>query len=105
MQLPPALFRARLEVESGAALLPSAFAPGQLAVRPARAVLAGELIFCIDAHAGWFTSETEAEQAGCDLAASVFWREEFVRSSLGGRIAASLQCVTVFPVDILALCL
>jgi len=50
MQLPPALFRARLEVESGAARLPSAFAPGQLAVRPARAVLAGELLFCIDAQ-------------------------------------------------------
>ena len=87
MKLPPALFCARLQVDSGAALLPSAFAPGQLAVRPARAVLAGELIFCIDAHAGWFTSETEAEQAGCDLAASVFWREEFVRSSLGGRVS------------------
>ena len=88
MKLPPALFCARLQVDSGAALLPSAFAPGQLAVRPARAVLAGELIFCIDAHAGWFTSETEAEQAGCDLAASVFWREEFVRSSVGGRVSA-----------------
>ena len=87
MKLPPALFRARLQVDSGVALFPSAFAPGQLAVRPARAMLAGELIFCIDAHAGWFTSETEAEQAGCDLAASVFWREEFVRSSLGGRVS------------------
>ena len=88
MKLPPALFCARLQVDSGVALFPSAFAPGQLAVRPARAVLAGELIFCIDAHAGWFTSETEAEQAGCDLAASVFWREEFVRSSVGGRVSA-----------------
>ena len=88
MQLPPAVFRTRLEVESGTALLPSAFAPGQLAVRPARKVSAGELIFCIDAHKGWFTSETEAEQAGCDLAASVFWREEFVRSSVGGRVSA-----------------
>ena len=88
MNLPPALFRAQLEVESGAALLPSAFAPGQLAVRPARAVLAGELIFCIDAHKGWFTSETEAERAGCDLAASLFWREEFVRGSVGGRVSA-----------------
>ena len=87
MKLPPALFRARLQVDSGVALFPSAFAPGQLAVRPTRAMLAGELIFCIDAHAGWFTSETEAEQAGCDLAASVFWREEFVRSSLGGRVS------------------
>ena len=87
MKLPPALFRARLQVDSGVALFPSAFAPGQLAVRPARAMLAGELIFCIDAHAGWFTSETEAERAGCDLAASVFWREEFVRSSLGGRVS------------------
>ena len=88
MKLPPALFCARLQVDSGAALLPSAFAPGQLAVRPARAVLVGELIFCIDAHAGWFTSETEAERAGCDLAASVFWREEFVRGSVGGRVSA-----------------
>ena len=87
MKLPPALFCARLQVDSGVALFPSAFAPGQLAVRPARKVIAGELIFCIDAHKGWFTSETEAEQAGCDLAASVFWREEFVRSSLGGRVS------------------
>jgi len=88
MKLPPALFRAQLEVESGAALLPSAFALGQLAVRPTRAVLAGQLIFCIDAHAGWFTSEAEAQRAGCDLADSLFWREEFVRGSVGGRVSA-----------------
>ena len=40
MKLPSALFLANLQVDSGAALLPSAFAPGQLAVRPARAVRA-----------------------------------------------------------------
>ena len=74
LQLPPALFRARLQAESSLTLLPSAFAPGQLAVRPARAVLAGQLLFCIDAHAGWFTSEAEAQRAGCDLAVSLFWR-------------------------------
>jgi len=51
-------------------------------------VLAGELLFCIDAHAGWFTTEAEAERAGCDLAASLFWREEFVRGSVGGRVSA-----------------
>ena len=85
MQLPPALFRARLEVESGLALLPSVFAPGQLVVRPARAVQAGQLLFCIDAHVGWFTSEAEAQRAGCDLAVSLFWREEFMRESLGAR--------------------
>ena len=56
LQLPPALFRARLESESGLTLLPSAFAPGQLAVRPARAVQAGQFLFCIDAHVGWFTN-------------------------------------------------
>ena len=75
MQLPPPLFRAQLEVESGAVLLPSAFAPGQLAVRPSRAVVAGQLLFGIDAHLGWFPSEAEAQRAGCDLADSLFWRE------------------------------
>ena len=88
MKLPPALFRAHSEVESKTALLPSAFALGQLALRPTRAVLAGQLLFCIDAHAGWFTSEPEAQRAGCDLADSLFWREEFVRGSVGGRVSA-----------------
>ena len=88
LQLPPALFRARLQAESRLTLLPSAFAPGQLAVRPAKAVRAGQLLLSIDAHAGWFTNEVDAQRAGCDLAASLFWREEFVRDSLGGRVGA-----------------
>ena len=85
MQLPPALFRARLEVENGLALLPSVIAPGQLAVRPARAVQLGELLFNADAHAGWFNTEAEAQREGCDLEGSLFWREEFMRESLGAR--------------------
>ena len=88
LQLPPALFRARLQAESSLTLLPSAFAPGQLAVRPAKSVRAGQLLLSIDAHAGWFTNELDAQLAGCDLADSLFWREEFVRESLGGRVSA-----------------
>ena len=88
LQLPPPLFRARLEVENGLALLPSALAPGRLALRPARKVQLGDLLFNVDAHAGWFNTEAEAQQQGCDLEGSLFWREEFLRDSLGGRVGA-----------------
>ena len=88
LQLPPPLFRARQEVENGLALLPSALAPGRLALRPTRKVQLGDLLFNVDAHAGWFNTEAEAQREGCDLEGSLFWCEEFLRDSLGGRLSA-----------------
>ena len=87
-RLPDELFRALKEVESSVLLLPSAFVPGRLAVRPARSVKADQLIFFVDAHAGWFSTEEAAAEAGCDLDYSIYFREEFVRASLGGRVSA-----------------
>ena len=73
--LPAELFRATKEVESGHVLLPSAFAPGRLLVRPAKAVKAGQVIFCVDAHAAWFSTEEAAAEAGWDLDYFIYFRE------------------------------
>ena len=80
MQLPPALFRARLEVESE---WPRAFAQRFRA----RAATQADSSFSASTRtwAGLLTSEAEAQRAGCDLAVSLFWREEFMRESLGAR--------------------